>query len=300
MREKLSQSKRFKIKQYLSTICLLFCFQVQANELSEMSLERLQDYCQKEYKHGCYETIYSRQKKDQQRMLEHLGKLCYLGMKKACIEGRKLKKQQYKPELPKVQATNGNLDAQYDLALFYLKKSKPLYSEALKWLNKAAENNSLIAQYELAYLYHFGRGVKQSFDKKMEWLKRAAEGGHSQAQYDLSKYYYTEESGVEANQKAFSWALKAAKQKYTEAEYLLGVYYLYGIGTNVNFDKAMEYFEKVKAKEYENVYHRLATLIKQCQGVRQCRCRCRSYPTTNYTKQQNLNLMQTTKNILNN
>lgn len=127
-----------------------------ANDLSRMPLKQLKATCQQSYLQGCYQEIYTKEIAERRKIIEFLGKLCYLGEKKSCKERRKLKKQIHELNLPLKQAKKGNVAAQYDLGIYYLNQTKPNYSEGLKWLNKAIEANYPLAQYELAYLHQLG------------------------------------------------------------------------------------------------------------------------------------------------
>ena len=55
----------------------------------------------------------------------------------------------------KYKAEQGNIKAQYNLALMYYKgEGVPQnYEEAIKWYNKAAEQGNIKAQYNLALMY---------------------------------------------------------------------------------------------------------------------------------------------------
>ena len=57
---------------------------------------------------------------------------------------------------------------------FYEGESVPVdYREAFKYLNLAAENGSVEAQYILAKMYKYGNGVKQNYNEAHKWVKIA-------------------------------------------------------------------------------------------------------------------------------
>ena len=58
------------------------------------------------------------------------------------------------------------------------------------WIQKeVAEQGDVDAQYELALAYLQGKGVNQSDAQAFEWLQKAAEQGHAEAQYDFAQMY---------------------------------------------------------------------------------------------------------------
>ena len=90
------------------------------------------------------------------------------------------------------------------------------------WIQKeVAEQGDVDAQYELALAYLYGskrRGVKVNFDRSFEWFQKAAEQGHAEAQYKLAQMYL-QGLGVEQNSdQAIEWFQKAADQGLKEAQ----------------------------------------------------------------------------------
>lgn len=59
----------------------------------------------------------------------------------------------------------------------------------MKWYLKAAEQRYAKAQYNIAILYHNGRGVKQDSKKAMSWYLNAAEQEYAPAQRNFGSLY---------------------------------------------------------------------------------------------------------------
>jgi TPR repeat protein len=57
--------------------------------------------------------------------------------------------------------------------------------EAMLWYTEAAYQGHLRAQYSLAEMYYYGRGVVQNDTEALRWFKKAAEQGFAEAQYAL-------------------------------------------------------------------------------------------------------------------
>lgn len=60
----------------------------------------------------------------------------------------------------------------------YGENIKQDYSEALKFLNLAAEAGDEVAMYELADLYYKGLGVPKEFELSAKWYKYATESNY--------------------------------------------------------------------------------------------------------------------------
>ncbi|MCA6070472.1 MAG: sel1 repeat family protein [Endomicrobium sp.] len=66
---------------------------------------------------------------------------------------------------------------------------KQNYIEALKWFQKAAANESVVAQYNLGVMYYRGLGVVQpNYTEALKWFQKAAEKGHVGAQRVLKEW----------------------------------------------------------------------------------------------------------------
>ena len=85
------------------------------------------------------------------------------------------------------RAKEGNLEAQKDLAMAYVRgdEIEQNYEEAFKWYKAAAEQGDADAQNSLYNRYAKGEGVEQNSEEAMKWLHRSAEQGHGLAYYNL-------------------------------------------------------------------------------------------------------------------
>jgi TPR repeat protein len=76
-------------------------------------------------------------------------------------------------------------------------------------------------QYNLAYLYEQGTGVKQDEKEAAKWYQLAADGGDPIAQYDIGQRYKLG-LGVSTNLiQAFKWLTLAATQGQSDSAKLL-------------------------------------------------------------------------------
>ena len=91
-----------------------------------------------------------------------------------------------------ISASNGNVDAEYCLAVSYHEGKDVSRDriEAVKWYLRAGQKGHLEAQYWLCILYREGIGVEANALESRYWCKRAAKKNHSKALYALGQWYY--------------------------------------------------------------------------------------------------------------
>jgi len=65
-------------------------------------------------------------------------------------------------------------------------RAQLFYENAAAKALELALQDDADAQYELSYLYAFGKGVDQSDEKACFWCQAAAANGHAEAEYDAS------------------------------------------------------------------------------------------------------------------
>jgi len=92
------------------------------------------------------------------------------------------------------------------------------YSEAIKWLLKAAAHDRTKAGWSVAdagYLlgesYRYGRGVRQNPAQAIYWYRKAAEEGHVRAQFQLGWAYLHGQEVPKDYAEAVNWWRKAVK-----------------------------------------------------------------------------------------
>lgn len=86
------------------------------------------------------------------------------------------------------------------------------YEVAYRALLPAAEQGDAAAQYYIASMFRFGKGVKRDRQQSVHWYRRAARQGYAPAQLDLG-LKYIKGCGVSMDQvQAYKWLDLAAKQ----------------------------------------------------------------------------------------
>ena len=102
---------------------------------------------------------------------------------------------------------------------------------------------------------------------EMKKLEAAAEQGDMEAQFNLGRMYYNGE-GTEVNyEKALYWWEKAAEQGDVRAQYNVGYMYYNGEGTEVNYEKALYWWEKAAEQGDAEAQFNLGRMYCQGEGT---------------------------------
>ena len=127
----------------------------------------------------------------------------------------------------KALAEQGLAAAQYNLGFMYaFGRGVPKNdAEAVKWYRKAADQGDADAQYNLGVMYGNGRGVPENDAEAVKWWLKAADQGDANAQYNLGNMYYRGDGVPENNIRAYVWWSMAKTQGNT------------GAATNINILK---------------------------------------------------------------
>ena len=137
------------------------------------------------------------------------------------------------------------MEADIPLAWFYQKEAGVVenHAEALAWLQKAATQNHIKAQFFVGFCYSEGRGVAKDEQLAFEWYQKAANQGYAPAQSSLGAYY--SHKGPNKNDHlAVEWCQKAAVQGDRDAQLNLGAFYINGSGVAINQQIAFDWFQK--------------------------------------------------------
>lgn len=179
---------------------------------------------------------------------------------------------------------------------------------ALTCFKLAAEKGCADAQLQLAEMYRYGHSVDKDFEESLKWYKLAAEGGNTDAIYTLGHMYYYGDGVDQDYKEAYYWFDKdgfrelpyyicadmyfyvdkdytnafrlyhnALREGVEIAAYQIGEMYYYGLGTEQDYSKALE-FLKYYEDEFEEdnfdfapakVHYMLAEMYKNGWGVEQ-------------------------------
>ncbi len=141
------------------------------------------------------------------------------------------------------------------------------FSEAVKWYRKAAEQGNAIAQCNLGYCYDKGNGVPQDYNEAVKWYRKAAEQGHAMAQNNLGVCYKTGMGVPKDLNEAVKWYRKAAEQGNALAQYNLGYCYEKGNGVPQDYNEAVKWYRKAAEQGNARAQNNLGECFYYGRGV---------------------------------
>ncbi|NCE98095.1 MobP2 family relaxase [Emergencia sp. 1XD21-10] len=131
------------------------------------------------------------------------------------------------------------------------------YEAAIDYYEKAADQDHILAMYQLGKIYLNGipeKGIEKNITKALLYLKRAADEGNPYAQYDLGSIYEKGEVTTANLARSSEYYAKALEQ-FLQMEnkdaficYRIGSMYLRGRGTEMDYEKAIAYLEESAEK----------------------------------------------------
>lgn len=127
------------------------------------------------------------------------------------------------------------------------------YEKAFDWFLKSATEGNKFAQYSLANLYYYGNGVEKDLSRAFLWYKKSSAQGQPYASYSIAQMYNKGEYVTE-NEDTAQRYYKAALSGFLELEskdqaddnlyYKLGSMFKKGLGTDIDMDRAIDYFKR--------------------------------------------------------
>ena len=125
------------------------------------------------------------------------------------------------------------------------------YEKAFEWFERSAKQKNKFAQFSLANLYYYGSGVEKDLSQAFLWYQRSSSQGQPYAAYSIAQMYRYGEYVTKDNdtaqryyQQALSAFLKIESDDMANDDlfYKLGQMFKFGLGTDSDVTKAIEYF----------------------------------------------------------
>ena len=156
-------------------------------------------------------------------------------------------------------AQNGNPNACLWIGYFYLQGEgiSCNYSEAIKWLKKAADNR-IIASYGWLGICYFRL---QNYQEAINWLKKAIDNGDTQAYGGLGKCYVQQQN----YQEAINWLKKAIDNGVTQAYGWVGICY----AQQQNYQEAINWLKKAIDNGDTQAYGSLGSCYGELQNYQE-------------------------------
>ena len=141
-------------------------------------------------------------------------------------------------------ALAGNAAAAYEVAMRFFAGRGALQNDvaAAHWLQRAAQQGLVPAQFRLGGLYEKGIGVEKDLVRARDLYLAAAEKGNANAMHNLAVLYAEGVTGAPQYDKAVIWFRKAADHGIEDSQYNLGILYGRGIGVARNEAESYKWF----------------------------------------------------------
>ena len=126
------------------------------------------------------------------------------------------------------------------------------YQKAFEWFERSAKQKNKFAQYSLANLYYYGNGVEKDLSLAFLWYQKSSAQGQPYASYAVAQMYSKGEyvsQGGETAQRYYKAALsgflelESKEQADDNLYYKLGSMFKKGLGTDIDMDRAIDYFK---------------------------------------------------------
>jgi TPR repeat protein len=168
-------------------------------------------------------------------------------------------------------AKKGDVEAQFNVGMIYAngKGVKADISEAMRWYEKAAKQESGASQYNLAQIYYLKgqQGESHAYEKAKYWYEKAIINKVKEAYNNLASLYM-DGLGVEKDEtKAFELFAQAAELGDSEAQINVAVMYAWGEGVKHDKMKAYENLKKALKEGKSEASEYLDKLCKESAWV---------------------------------
>ncbi|MDA9008708.1 sel1 repeat family protein [Alphaproteobacteria bacterium] len=162
------------------------------------------------------------------------------------------------------KGANGNPKSQYLVGLAYQAGMATAQDndQALSWLEKAALQNDLRAQYALGAAL----SKKGEQESSLKWFKKAAKSGYAKAQAAYgARLVMSKEQ--EVSQEGLNWLKTAFDQGHVPAAIMLARCYSFGFGVEREWSKVIEWYTKAAELDHPSAQFILASEYKNGHGL---------------------------------
>mgnify|MGYP000829110524 FL=1 len=141
------------------------------------------------------------------------------------------------------------------------------YEKAFEWFLKSAKEGNKFVQYSLGNLYYYGNGTDKDLSQAFQWYMKSAEQGQPYASYSIAQMYnkgeyvsQSEENAQRYYKNALSGFLELESKDQADDNlyYKLGSMFKKGLGTDIDMDKAIDYFKRSAEMNNTNAKRTLA------------------------------------------
>ena len=177
------------------------------------------------------------------------------------LEG--LKKQMQRVEEWRQGAEQGDAEAQYRFGRYESYNDE----QTVYWLQKAAEQGHIKAQFELALAYEKGKGITQDNEKAVYWYRQVAERELTELEIDNAQFELNKDETQENYDKRLTRYHQALKEMYVNAQFNLGYAYDSGEGITQDDEQAVYWYRKAAEQGHKRAQFCLGCAYYDGQGV---------------------------------
>jgi hypothetical protein len=169
----------------------------------------------------------------------------------------------------RARAEMGDAKAQFNLAsMYYYGKGVPQnYGEAVRWCGKAAEQGYALAESRMGSLYFYGNGVPQDYTEAARWYRKAAEQGEPKGELGLASAYFYGKGVPKDYTEAVRWYRKSADHGEAAAQFSLGSIYSQGTGVQQDYAEAISWYRKAASQGDAGAEYALGYLYYNGKGL---------------------------------
>lgn len=147
------------------------------------------------------------------------------------------------------------------------------YEKAFEWFLKSAQEGNRFAQYSLGNLYYYGNGTDKDLSQAFQWYMKSAEQGQPYAAYAAAQMYNKgeyvskdENQAQEYYKQALAGFLELESKNQADDNlfYKIGIIYKNGLGTDIDMDKAINYF--MRSAELNNTNAKRTIALEYLSG----------------------------------
>ena len=127
------------------------------------------------------------------------------------------------------------------------------YQKAFEWFERSAKQKNKFAQFSLANLYYYGSGVKKDLSQAFLWYQKSSAQGQPYASYAVAQMYSKGEYVIQSEETVQRYykdalsgflELESKEQADDNLYYKLGSMFKNGLGTDIDMDRAIDYFKR--------------------------------------------------------
>ena len=147
------------------------------------------------------------------------------------------------------------------------------YEKAFEWFLKSAQEGNRFAQYSLGNQYYYGNGTDKDLSQAFQWYMKSAEQGQPYAAYAAAQMYNKgeyvskdENQAQEYYKQALAGFLELESKNQADDNlfYKIGIMYKNGLGTDIDMDKAINYF--MRSAELNNTNAKRTIALEYLSG----------------------------------